>query len=130
MLKEVIKYTDYNDIEREDTFYFHISKPEMIAMQVSNPIGLDKYLEKIVINNDKNTMLKVFADMILKSVGEKTQGGGFRKTEDITKAFEESRAYEVLLMDLLMNEDRSLAFFRGIIPVQDVDKAELKKLSK
>lgn len=35
MLKKTIKYVDYNDEEREEDFYFNLTKAELTQMQLS-----------------------------------------------------------------------------------------------
>ena len=36
MLKKTIKYTDYDGNEREEDFYFNLSKAEITEMELSN----------------------------------------------------------------------------------------------
>lgn len=35
MIKKRIKYTDFNGVEREEDFYFNISKAELVEMESS-----------------------------------------------------------------------------------------------
>ena len=40
MLKKTITYTDYNDNERTEDFYFNFSKAELTEMELSTVGGL------------------------------------------------------------------------------------------
>ena len=60
MLKKTITYTDYNDVERKEDFYFNLSKAEVIEMELSITGGLQEMIEKIVAAQDTPSIVKVF----------------------------------------------------------------------
>ena len=47
MLKKTIKYTDYDGNEREEDFYFNLSKAEVTEMELSKEGGMSEYIKKI-----------------------------------------------------------------------------------
>ena len=47
MLKKTITYTDFDDNERTEDFYFHLSKAEIAEMELSENGGLVKLIGKI-----------------------------------------------------------------------------------
>lgn len=122
MLKETINYTDYNGSEREEDHYFNLSKAEIMEMELSTAGGLSGMIQDIVKTQDGPAIMKIFKDIILKSYGKKSPDGKrFEKSEEISKAFEQTEAYSVLFMKLVTDADAAAAFVNGIIP-SDVAK--------
>ena len=52
MLKKTIKYVDYNGVEREEDFYFDLSKAEITEMELSQDGGMSNLIQKIVNTKD------------------------------------------------------------------------------
>ena len=48
MLKETIKYTDYNGVERTEDFWFHLSKAELMEWEMGTTGGLTEMIKRIV----------------------------------------------------------------------------------
>ncbi len=68
MFKEQIKYTDYNGNERDEEFYFNLSKAEVAEMELSVTGGMIQLLEKIVAEKDNVRIVEHFKDLILRSL--------------------------------------------------------------
>ncbi len=117
MLKKTIKYTDYDNNERTEDFYFNLTKAELTEMEGSTNGGLKKMLEKIVQEQDVKKILDMFKDIIRKSYGEKSPDGKrFIKSPELVEAFVQTEAYSELFMEMLENPDVASAFMSGIIP--------------
>lgn len=117
MLKKTIKYTDYNDVERTEDFYFNLSKAEVLEMEMTTTGGLAEQLSKIIAAQDLPSIIKEFKDLVLKAYGEKSADGRqFIKNEEIKTAFSQTEAYSNLFMELATNNDSAAAFVNGIIP--------------
>lgn len=121
MLKRTIKYEDYNGVEREEDFYFNLSKAELTEMELSQKGGLAEMIQGIIKSKDMPSIIKIFKELILKSYGEKTADGrGFRKKDDdgrpLCKNFEETEAYSILFMELATDDKAASAFINGIVP--------------
>ena len=117
MLKKTIKYTDYNDVERTEDFYFNLSKAEVLEMEMGTTGGLAEQLSKIIAAQDLPSIIKEFKDLVLKAYGEKSADGRqFIKNEEIKTAFSQTEAYSNLFMELAMDNDSAAAFVNGIIP--------------
>lgn len=121
MLKKVIKYVDYNGKEREDVFYFNLSKSEIAEMELSTEGGLHDKLLKIIETSDVPSIMAYFKEIILKSYGVKSDDGlRFRKTDDngvpLSIAFSESVAFSELYTELAFDEEAAAAFVNGVIP--------------
>lgn len=122
MLKKTIHYVDYNGSEREEDHYFNLSKAEIMEMELSTAGGLSGMIQDIIKTQDGPAIMKIFKDIILKSYGKKSPDGKrFEKSEEISKAFEQTEAYSVLFMELVTDADAAAAFVNGIIP-SDVAK--------
>lgn len=117
MLKKKITYTDFNDIERSEDFYFNLTKAEVMEMEMSTVGGLSEMIQRIIAAQDTPSIIKVFKDLVLKSYGEKSPDGKrFIKTPELAEAFSQTEAYSVLFMELATDADSAAAFVNGIIP--------------
>lgn len=117
MLKKTIKYRDYDGNEREETFYFNLSKAEVAEMELSVDGGLVKQIEKIVEEQDGKRIIEMFKDIILKSYGEKSPDGKrFVKNQELKDSFSQTEAYSELFMELATDAEAAAAFINGIVP--------------
>ena len=126
MLKKTIKYTDYNDVERNEDFYFNLSKSELVELEASVDGGLSEYIQKIVKELNPHKIMDMFKNIILLSYGVKSDDGKrFIKSEDLKLSFYQSEAYSNLLMELASDADAAAAFINGIVPKMPNKTAEL-----
>lgn len=117
MIKETVKYTDFDGNEREEEFCFHFSKAELVEMQMSEEGGLDQLIQRIVDEKDNAKLVALFKTIILKAYGIKTPDGrGFYKDPQATAAFEYTEAYSELFMSLITDTDKAVDFIRGVMP--------------
>lgn len=117
MFKYTAKYTDFDGNERVEDHYFHLSTPELIDMHLASSEGYDKYLERIMHNSNPTDVITTFKELILKSYGVKTdEGRVFEKSEELSRKFSQSAAYETMYMDLASNTELAAKFANGIIP--------------
>lgn len=131
MFKRTIKYTDFDGTDREEDFYFHLSKAELVEMEMSKPGGMEKYITKLVQGLVSEEIIAVFKDMLLKSYGEKSDDGKrFIKSSELSKAFSETEAYSILFYQLITDAKLASEFINGLIPAdlaKDLEKEEKKK---
>lgn len=131
MFKRTIKYTDFDGTDREEDFYFHLSKAELVEMEMSKPGGMEKYITKLVQGLVSEEIIAVFKDMLLKSYGEKSDDGKrFIKSSELSKAFSETEAYSILFYQLITDAKLASEFINGLIPAdlaKDLEEAEKKK---
>lgn len=117
MLKKTIKYVDYNDEEREEDFYFNLTKAELTQMQLSEKGGLDAVLDRMLQTRDEPSMIKMFKEIIDLSYGVKsTDGRKFIKNQEVLDDFRQTEAYSVLFMELATNSEAAAEFINGIVP--------------
>lgn len=121
MIAKTVKYKDFNGTEREEKFFFNLTKAEVTEMELSTSGGLAESIKRIVAAQDTPSIIKVFKDLILKSYGEKTlDGKRFRKVDDngvrLAIAFSETEAYSKLFMELATDDKAAAEFVNGIMP--------------
>lgn len=127
MLKKAITYVDYNGVERTESFYFNLSKAELIEMEYGTVGTFTSMIQNIIDAQDEPELIKLFKSLILKSYGKKSADGRrFEKSEEISKDFSETEAYVILFMELARDSKAASEFVNGIIPA-DIDREELKK---
>ena len=132
MLTKSITYKDFNNVERTEEFFFHLTKAELVEMQMSVHGGLDAMIKRIVNTTNEPELIKMFKELILKSYGEPSADGrrfmkidpkdGHRLADD----FAQTEAYSVLFMELATNADAAAKFVNGITP-DDMDLNSLPK---
>lgn len=129
MIKKTITYTDYNGLERTESFYFNLSKAEVMEMELSADGGMAESIQKIVDAKDAPAIIRVFKDLVLKAYGVKSDDGrrfmkvkpdGSRYADD----FKETEAYSQIFMELATDAKAAADFVNGIVPADLAKKAE------
>lgn len=122
MLKKSITYTDYNGREVTEDFYFHLSKADLVEMELSSKGGLAAKLQAIVESKDGAAIVAEFKKIILGSYGQKSEDGRrFIRSQELRDSFQETEAYSVLFFELCTNADAAAEFVNGIVP-QGIEK--------
>lgn len=117
MLKKTITYTDYDDVERTEDFYFNLNESELAEMQLTTDGGFKEKLERIVHAKDQASIIKVFKEVILAAYGIKSEDGRrFCKSKEISDDFAATPAYNILFMELATDEKKASDFINAIIP--------------
>ena len=130
MLAKKITFTDYNGQERTETHYFNLEKNEILEMDISQTGGLLEGVKRIIEARNGKEIMRIFKDIILKSYGEKDLDGvHFVKSEELSRRFMQSKAYDELFMELVTDDEAAANFINGIIPEGfNVDESEVDKL--
>lgn len=117
MIKETVTYKDFDGNEQTDVLYFNLTRAELSELQFSVEGGFKAYVQKIVESKDSKEIFTTFKKILLMSYGEKSADGKcFTKSEEIRNKFENSAAYDELLMTILQDENKAAALINGIIP--------------
>jgi hypothetical protein len=124
MLKKTITYEDFNGETVSEDFFFHLSKAELVELELSHEGGLSESLAKIVAVEDGKAIVAEFKNIILGSYGQRsTDGKRFVKNQLLRDEFESSEAYSVLFMELVTDVDSAINFINGIIPAGMAEQA-------
>ena len=57
MLKKTIKYTDFNDNEITEDFYFNLNKAELLEMESKSNGGLKNKIERLINVRDVSAIM-------------------------------------------------------------------------
>lgn len=118
MLKKEITYTDYDGLERTETFYFNISKAEYTELELTTPGGLEEMLRTISGKKDIPAMIDFFKRLINLSYGVKSADGRkMVKNQDVLNDFLQSEAYSELFTELLTDATSAVTFIANIMPI-------------
>lgn len=125
MLKKTIKYEDFNGNEREEDFYFNLSKAELVKMTAQKSGNFVQYLERIVKEQNQEEIYRMFTDIVLSAYGKKSEDGRrFIKSAELSKAFYETPAFDELLIEMMTDAKAASTFVNSILP-----KGLLKQLN-
>ena len=134
MYKKTITYTDYNDVEQTEDFYFNLNKAELIKIQLANNGTLQAKLERLINTRETSEIAQIFQDIIDMSYGVKSDDGKrFIKNQEVLDAFKQTEAYSELFVELTSNADAAIEFITGIIPAkiaEQINQDEIKKIKE
>lgn len=117
MLKKTITYEDFNGETVSEDFFFHLSKAELVELEMSHEGGLSAALAKIVAAEDGKSIIAEFKKILLGAYGKRSDDGRhFVKNQELREEFESSEAYSTLFMELVTNTDAAIEFINGIVP--------------
>ena len=116
MLTKTIKYTDFNDVERSETFYFNLSEAELTAWELSVSGTLTEHINRIQETIDVPQLIELYKELIDRSYGVKdADGRRFRKSPEILQDFKDTNAYSELFMELATDQKAGGEFISGIV---------------
>jgi hypothetical protein len=124
VLKKTITYTNFNNEEVSEDFFFHLSKAELVELELSHQGGLSESLKRIIDAEDSKRLIEEFKNIILSAYGQKSiDGKRFIKNQALREEFESTEAYSTLFMELITDTDAAVEFVNGIIPQEIADEA-------
>lgn len=125
MYKITKPYVDFNGVEKEEDFYFNLTKAEILKMELSEDGGMDQRLQRLVKTKDMKEAIKVFEGLLLLSYGIKTDDGRFVKSDEARAKFVSSAAYSEIYFDLATNPEEAQKFVDGITPKLEEQKSSI-----
>ena len=129
MYKKTVTYTDYDGVERTESFFFNLSRAELLDMELGSDGGMTGLINKIVDEKDTKRIVGLFKDIMNRSYGVKSDDGKrFIKNEEVLNEFLDSAAYSDIYMELVTNTDKAIEFVNGIMPADLVEKAAKQEL--
>lgn len=125
MYKITETYTDYDDNQRTEDFYFNYSQAELADMQFSVAGGLAGMIDTIIKTNDFPELVKLFRELIQKAYGQKSNDGRrFIKSPELTKEFTETEAYSQIYIRLATDTNAAQEFLNNVISKNMRDKMQ------
>lgn len=127
MIKKTITYTDLFGEKRTEDFYFDLSKAELIEWEMSKDGGMERFVQRVTSSNSIPELFPIFKDFVLRAYGVKSDDGRrFIKNDDVRASFEQCPAYSELVMELITDTEKAIAFLNGIAP-KDIAEAATKE---
>lgn len=128
MYKKTVTYTDYNDNERTEDFYFSFTKAELLDKQMSVAGGYATVIDNIAKTKDLPAMIKIFKELVMEAYGVKSDDGRrFVKSEELTREFMETPAFSEIYMGLVTDDKAAAEFINKVFPsslVAEIEKAK------
>lgn len=117
MLIRPITYEDLDGNEVTENFYFNLSKPELVEMEVEYSEGFKAIIEKIIAANDRKGLIEQFKKIVLMTYGIRSEDGKrFIKSDQLREEFSQTPAYDALFMELSTNDGAAVEFLTGVLP--------------
>jgi hypothetical protein len=116
MIRKEITFENYDGEEVTEEHYFHLSKSELIDMELAEEGGLSGKLTTITQTGDGKQILEAFRNIIGKAYGIRESGSKFRKSEEISQDFLDSLAFDALFSEFLVDPNSAAAFINGVVP--------------
>lgn len=130
MLKKTITYVDFNGTQVSEEHFFHLSKADLVELEMSHEGGMGKWLENIIKSNDGAAIVAEFKKLLLMSYGKKSDDGKrFIRNQEMKDEFLSSEAYSTLFLELVTDAGAAAKFVNGIVPSglsEDVEKFTAK----
>jgi len=127
MIQKEIEFEDFNGEMQTETCYFHLSKSELIDMELETTGGMEDQLKNLLKSENGAEMVKLFRKFILMSYGAKSPDGRrFDKTPELTEAFESSPAFDALFVEMMTDPGAAVNFINGMVPKSLSDTPEVQ----
>lgn len=123
MLAKEIKYVDFDGNERTETFYFNLTKSEMMKLEIIEEGGLTNKINRIIASKDGKEIMKLFDELVKASYGEKSPDGRlFLKSDEIYSRFVAHKAYDEFFWELCTVEGKAAEFVNAVFEQDIVNK--------
>lgn len=129
MIKKVVKGKDFDGKDYEETYYFHLTKGDLIDWATEEDGGLAEKIMDIAKEDDPLKIIPMMKKILIRSYGVKSPDGhSFIKDPDAVKNFQYSAAFSELYIELSTDADKAVEFIEGIIP--EFDEETKKKIEE
>lgn len=140
MIKKTVKYEDFDGNERVEDCYFNLTQTELVDVAMDLPEGFMDSLGNDPSKIDQNAaavkMIETFGnkgimefikELLLKSYGVKSEDGRrFEKSEQLSKEFSETLAFDAIFIELLSDDAAAADFINKILPAKVVNQIGAK----
>lgn len=117
MYKREITYEDLDGNQVTDTFYFNLTKTELMTMGADYKDGYEQILKRIMETKDQAGLIIEFKKIINAAYGVRGEDGKrFIKTPEVLEAFQQTMAYDVLFMEFATDDVKAAEFINGAFP--------------
>lgn len=134
MLKQLITYKNFDDVQVDKVLYFNLSKTELAENNVDLEAELQGILDRIqqidktkeeATTDDIRRLLELVKTFMRLSYGVRSADGErFIKSPEVWTEFTQTAAYDAFLFSLFEDQDLALAFMLGIMPEELREKGK------
>lgn len=119
MFVKLIRYQDFDGVEKTAECRFHLSKAELMKLNLRYG-NVARKMEELEARKDNEAIFAMVEDVILTAYGEKvTLPDGrevFLKDELRRQAFQSSEAFSELVMEMATRKEAVAEFVSGVVP--------------
>lgn len=124
MIKQTIKYENYNAETVEEDLYFNLTRLEMMDMEMDENGAMSQRIDRMKKAKDARAAYYEVKEIVIKSFGIRSEDGKyFHKNEKIREDFLNSAAYDEFFMSLFGDTQKVVDFVNGIVPAEAIKKA-------
>lgn len=117
MYTREIEYTNYLGEKKVKKARFQLTKSELLDLAYSTKGGFIAAAQKMIDDDDEPEMYANYKKIILLAYGEiSADGDRFMKGPEISRAFSETPAFDILFTDLSSDQEKFSEFLRQVIP--------------
>ena len=128
MYPRVVKYTDFDGEQQEETLYFHLGRSEVADLEKDDETSFSKMLMDVGKKIDGAKIINMCKTIIARSYGVKSPDGKhFWKKPEILEDFLYSAAYDQLLWELLQSPSEALGFLANVMPFSKEEREKIQK---
>ena len=115
MISKTVKFVDYNGVEKIGTYWFNMSRADLIDLEMTSEDGWFDRLKELTKEHRVKEAYKMIEQFVKDAYGVKTPDGGFDKDPKYLKAFRDSEAYSELIWGFVQNPDEFADCVNGIV---------------
>lgn len=136
MIKKTIQYQTPTGENLVEDFYFHVSKAELMDLNVRGNKGIEQIGKELAEARDGEQAWYLLKELLLMTYGERTlDGKGFTKVDPTTgiplsRGFEAKEAFSELIIELMSDPQNAIQFFNALVPQGLKDEIEKANLAK
>lgn len=131
MLAKSITFEDFNGVDQTEVHYFHISKADIVKMELDPEGGMSKLINDLVAEKNGGKIMALFTEFLRQSYGVKSPDGRkFEKLPEFWDDFVSSPAFDALLMELVTDLPSAIQFVQGIFPKDIANSPEISKKTR
>lgn len=126
MIALPIKYIDYDGVEREEKFYFHLSYADLVRLELDDKNGFKAKMETLIKSENQKEIWKTLEEIVSMASGKKSPDGKrFDKSYEAKADFLESEAYSSFIKSLLRDANYASEFINGLVSTADKQQGTL-----
>jgi hypothetical protein len=115
MISKTIKYVDYNGVEKSGTYWFNMSRADLLKLELETEEGWADRVKKLISEQNVREVIKLITQFVDDAYGVKTPDGSFKKSPELLEAFKQTDAYSELLWEFVERPDEFGDFINGIV---------------